>query len=132
MSVLVDTSAWIEFLRRSGSAAALAVERAVRASEVAVSDVIVMEVLAGTTDPARLSSWERALDGVDYIPQSPREDAESAAALYRACRRGGESPRQLNDCLVAAIAIRRRIPVLHHDRDFEVIARHTALETVLA
>ena len=91
-----------------------------------------MEVLAGTHDAERLDAWERALDGVDYVEQIARDDAEAAAAVYRACRRGGETPQQLTDCLVAAVAIRCAIPVLHNDRDFEVIARHTALETVTA
>jgi predicted nucleic acid-binding protein len=130
MTVLIDTSAWIEFLRRSGSATARAVASAVTAGSAATTDVIVMEVLAGTTDPDRLSSWERALDGVEYLPQVQRDDAEAAASLYRACRSAGESPRQLTDCLVAAVAIRSGVPILHRDRDFEVIARHTALETV--
>ncbi|MBN9619072.1 MAG: PIN domain nuclease [Actinobacteria bacterium] len=129
--MLIDTSAWVEFLRRTGSPTAHAVAAAVR-GQAATTDVIVMEVLAGTTDPDRLSSWERAMDGVDYVAQLPRDDAEAAAAIYRACRRGGESPRQITDCLIAAVAIRCALPVLHHDRDFEVIARHTVLETVTA
>jgi predicted nucleic acid-binding protein len=33
------------------------------------------------------------------------------------------------DCLVAAVAIRHNIPVLHRDRDFDVLARHTELRT---
>ncbi len=31
------------------------------------------------------------------------------------------------DCLVAAIAIRADVPVLHADRDFDTLARHTDL-----
>jgi predicted nucleic acid-binding protein len=54
-------------------------------------------------------------------------DAEAAAVLYRDCRRGGETPRAVNDCLIAAIAIRHDLPVLHRDRDFDVIARHSTL-----
>lgn len=89
-----------------------------------------MGVLTGTTDPDRQDAWARALDGIDYLAQIPRDDAESAAALYRECRRAGETPRQLTDCLVAAVAIRCNVPVLHNDRDFEVLARHTALNSV--
>ncbi len=129
--MLIDTSAWVEFLRRTGSQTAHAVATAL-GGQVETTDVIIMEVLSGTTDPGRLGEWERALDGVEYVAQLARDDAEAAASIYRACRRGGESPRQLTDCLVAAIAIRREVPILHRDRDFEVIARHTVLETVTA
>jgi predicted nucleic acid-binding protein len=56
-------------------------------------------------------------------------DFEEAAALNRICCRQGETPRKLIDCLIAAIAIRSNVPILHADTDFEVLARHTALST---
>jgi predicted nucleic acid-binding protein len=31
------------------------------------------------------------------------------------------------DCLIAAIAIRERVAVLHNDRDFDVLHRHSKL-----
>jgi predicted nucleic acid-binding protein len=57
-------------------------------------------------------------------------DYEQAAALYRACRRRGETVRKLVDCLIGATAIRASVPILHADSDFEVLARHTSLQTV--
>ena len=57
-------------------------------------------------------------------------DAEQAAVLHRACRRAGETPRSLNDCLIAAVALRHDVPVLHRDRDFTVLAQHTDLRLV--
>ena len=100
--------------------------------ELAVTDLVIMEVLAGTTDARRVNELKRAVDYAHYLPQSPREDAEAAAALFRQCRVAGESPRQLTDCLVAAVAIRSDVAVLHRDRDFEVIARHSPLRAVRA
>ena len=46
----------------------------------------------------------------------------------RTCERSGESVYSLTDCLVAAVAIRVGAPVLAHDRDFVLLARHTDLE----
>lgn len=54
-------------------------------------------------------------------------DYEEAADLYRACRGRGATVRKLIDCLIAAIAIREGATVLHNDRDFEVLAKHTRL-----
>ena len=45
--ILVDTSAWIEFLRDSGSSVCERVEE-VLAHDIAVADPIRMEVLAGS------------------------------------------------------------------------------------
>ncbi len=56
-------------------------------------------------------------------------DFESAADLYRTCRGRGATVRRLIDCLIAAVAIREKATVLHNDRDFEVLARHTRLRT---
>ncbi len=55
-------------------------------------------------------------------------DYEEGAALYRHCRRRGETVRNLMDCLIAAVAIRNGTPVLHADADFDVLARHTELQ----
>ena len=60
------------------------------------------------------------------IPTNPT-DYETAATLYRTCRRGGQTVRKLIDCLIAAVAIKADIPVLHADTDFDVLARHTRL-----
>ena len=58
-------------------------------------------------------------------------DYETAASLYRTCRRQGETVRRLIDCLIAAAAIEARIPILHADIDFDVLARHTPLQVVI-
>ena len=55
------------------------------------------------------------------------EDYDHAAALYRTCRRNGETVRRLIDCLIAAVAIRSNASVLHADVDFAVLDRHTPL-----
>ena len=130
--VLADTSAWVEVLRRTGSPTAKAMRRRLDRDEVATTDMVMAEVLAATTDPVRLASWRRALDASHYLAQRPHVDAVEAARLYRDCRGNGESPRQLTDCLIAAVAIRNEVAVLHRDRDFEVLARHTELQVTSA
>ncbi|MGI8904565.1 MAG: PIN domain-containing protein [Solirubrobacteraceae bacterium] len=52
--------------------------------------------------------------------------------MYRACRRGGETIRTMLDCVIAAVAIREHAELLHHDRDFDAIARHTPLRLARA
>jgi predicted nucleic acid-binding protein len=65
-----------------------------------------------------------------HVP-SPRirapSDFEDAAAVARMCRRGGDTPRSQLDCLITAVALRSDAEVLHRDRDFDMIARHTPL-----
>ena len=124
--ILVDTSAWIEFLRDTGSAACERVETLLDA-EIATCDAVRMEVLAGARDERHLQSLRGLLARAVLIPTSPR-DYDNAAALYRQCRRKGETVRKSIDCLIAAVAISAEVPILHNDVDFDVLARHTPLQ----
>jgi hypothetical protein len=126
--ILVDTSAWIEFLRASGSSAHLRLRSALEAKqELLCTDVVVMELLAGARDDADRDRLRRLVYGVEFVAVEGPADYERAAELYRACRRGGETPRKLSDCLIAAVAVRVGAELLAADLDFETIARHTAL-----
>jgi predicted nucleic acid-binding protein len=124
--ILLDTSAWIEFLRGTGSFVCDEVDRLL-AADIAVCDATRMEVLAGARDEGHLRQLRGLLARATVLPTGPA-DYESAAALYRTCRRHGETVRKLIDCLIAAIAIREHVTVLHADTDFDALARHTALE----
>ena len=123
--ILVDTSAWVEFLRDTGSATCNRVE-ALLESEIATCDVVRMEVLAGARDERHLGNLRRLLARAVFIPLMPA-DYELGAELYRRCRQRGETVRRLVDCLIAAVAIRADVALLHRDADFDVLARHTEL-----
>ena len=123
--ILIDTSAWVEFLRDSGSAVCDRVE-ALLESDIATCDVVRMEVLAGARDERHLRSLQRLLARAVVLPMGPA-DYDDAATLYRTCRREGETVRKLIDCLISAVAIRSDVPILHNDVDFDVLGRHTEL-----
>ena len=125
--ILVDTSAWIEFLRNTGSTVCALVDEAL-AGEIVICDAVRMEVLAGARDESHLLSLGRLLARAAVIP-TLTADYDDAAALYRRCRRQGETVRRLIDCLIASAALRAGAPVLHNDADFDVLARHTELRT---
>lgn len=123
---LIDTSAWVEFLRDSGSAVCGRVVDLL-GGDIVTCHPVRMELLAGARDEQHLSDL-RGLLARGSLVASEAADYEEAAALYRACRRGGETVRKLIDCLIGATAIRMSVPVLHADNDFEVLARHTPLQ----
>jgi predicted nucleic acid-binding protein len=123
---LVDTSAWIEFLRDTGSAVCVRVD-ALLDAQIVTCHPVRMEVLAGARDEDHLKDLRGLLARAALLSTLPI-DYERAAALYRTCRRGGETVRRLVDCLIAAHAIRAKVPLLHADADFDVLARHTGLK----
>lgn len=126
---LIDTSAWVEYLRATGSDAHRAVKRLLEGDAlVHTTDVVVMEVLAGARDHAHEQQLRRLLGRCDHLPGGGLASFEAAAALYRTCRQSGETVRALTDCLIGAVALACRVPVLHDDRDFDVLARHAGIE----
>jgi len=124
--ILVDTSAWVEFLRDTGSAVCQRVDDLLD-GDIATCHPVRMEVLAGARDEAHLNDLRRLLARASLLP-TRATDYEQAAGLYRSCRRSGETVRRLIDCLIAATAMRAGIPILHADVDFDTLARHTALQ----
>jgi predicted nucleic acid-binding protein len=125
--VLADTSAWIEFLRATGSGANLKLRELLLAGDVATTDAVVLEVLVGANDDAHSRDLLRLLDSCHWLPQEPWADVELAANMYRGCRKAGQTPRSLLDCLIAAVAVRCDVPVLHLDRDFDLLASSSSL-----
>jgi len=126
--ILIDTSAWVEFLRDTGSGVCARVD-AELAGDISVCDAIRMEVLAGARGESHLEALQGLLARASVLPTEPAH-YDDAARLYRRCRREGETVRRLIDCLIAAVAIGAGAAVLHHDDDFDVLARHTELEIV--
>ena len=126
--VLVDTSAWVEYLRATGSTTHARVRGLLdQDGLIATTDVVAMELLAGARDDAHRDGLRRLLRGCEHLPTEGPLDYEDAAEVYRACRRAGATVRRLTDCLIAAVAIRNGVPLLHRDSDFDVIARHLPL-----
>lgn len=125
---LVDTSAWVEYLRATGSPVNRALRRLVESgSGLHTIEPVVLEVLAGGHDEAHARQLRRLLWRCEFLPAVGLDDHEAAAAIYRRCRQAGATIRSTTDCLIAAVAIRGDVPVLAADRDFPRIAAHTAL-----
>ncbi len=123
--IVVDTSAWVEFLRDTGSPVCIAVDRLLD-DDIAICDAISMEVLAGARNERHLAQLRGLLARATLLPTTPA-DYDDAAALYRTCRSSGTSVRRLIDCLIGAVAITADAEVLHADADFNRLAAHTSL-----
>jgi predicted nucleic acid-binding protein len=129
--ILVDTSAWVEYLRATGSQAHVRLRELLLGEEpLATTEVVVMEVLAGARDSAHLDRLRRTVLGrCQLLSGHGLADYEEAAAIYRHCRTRGATIRALSDCVIAAVAIRTGVPLLHADADYDAIARHCRLRT---
>jgi predicted nucleic acid-binding protein len=121
--MLVDSSVWIAYLRGDNLVEVILLTEALeQGAPVWLAPPILGEVLQGADGPDRFSRWGRVLGELPMVVPDPREAARSAAHLYAQCRWAGVTPRSANDCLIATHAILGRMPLLHRDRDFDLIA----------
>jgi predicted nucleic acid-binding protein len=126
--ILADSSAWIEYLRRTGSETNRRVAGLIEEpGGIATTDVVLMEILAGARDAVHRDQLRRLLARCQFEPVEGPRDYEDAADLYRSCSAAGESVRSLTDCLIACVAMRTGNELLHLDADFDAIARHAPL-----
>jgi predicted nucleic acid-binding protein len=123
---LIDTSAWIEFLRDTDSPACEVVDAAIRNQTAILTDPVLLELMSGARSKDR-DQLLRFLNEQDYAPVAPRADWLDAAEIYAGCRRSGITLRSQLDCLIASVAIRNDVALVHHDRDFDDIAAVTTL-----
>lgn len=128
IATMLDSSAWIEYLRRTGSETNRRVRSLVEEdSDIWTTDVVMLELLAGARSSRQRTLIRALLNRCTFFPIRPLFDYEAAALLYARCRAGGVPPRRMTDCLIAAAAIRADVPLLHADADFDRIAEHTTL-----
>jgi predicted nucleic acid-binding protein len=122
--ILVDTSAWVEYDRATGSTVdeRLATLIAEDQGLVAVTEPVVMEVLAGAKDDRRERDLRRFLERFDLLAFDATSDFDAGVNIYRSCRNAGVTPRGLLDCMIAAVAIRHDAAVLSSDHDLSRIA----------
>ena len=87
--IVVDTSAWVEFLRCTGSPIDLTLGRldSERAG-LALTEVVVMELLTGTRAGREERDVERRLASLPVLPLRGVLDYETAAAFYPRLQEG--------------------------------------------
>jgi predicted nucleic acid-binding protein len=114
---------WIAYLRGDNLVEVELLTKALEQGEpVWLAPPILQEVLQGADSPDRFIRWDRVLGELPMvIVPDNREAARSAAHLYARCRWAGVTPGSANDCLIATHAIIGRMPLLHRDRDFDLI-----------
>ncbi|HEY4916038.1 MAG TPA: PIN domain nuclease [Solirubrobacteraceae bacterium] len=129
--ILVDSSAWIEYDRATGSAPHLRLRELIDGDgPVAVTEPVIMEVLAGARDDRRELDLRRLLERFSLLNFDAVSDFHGAVRIYRRCRNAGVTPRGLLDCMIIAVAWRRGATLLAHDIDIDRIAGvlHVALD----
>ena len=120
MKVLVDTSAWVEFLNGTGSPEALAVDRLLASDDdVCTCGIVVAEVFQGIR--REREALEEFFRKMTLLEASGLSTYLKAAELYRSLRRRGVTVRSTIDCLIAVLAEEYGCALLFRDRDLRLV-----------
>ncbi|MGH9277443.1 MAG: type II toxin-antitoxin system VapC family toxin [Acidimicrobiales bacterium] len=127
--ILADTSAWIEYDRATGSAVDERLTQLIRKDgPLAVTEPVLMEVMAGARDDRRAQALRRLLLRFDLLAFGAAADFDAAARIYRRCRRAGITPRGMVDCLIASVARRHDATLLARDADLSRVAQVVGID----
>jgi predicted nucleic acid-binding protein len=127
--ILADTSAWVEYDRRTRSPVDRRVAELIEAGgELAVTEPVVMEVLAGARDERRELDLRRLLLRFELLPFDPVSDFDGGVRIYRRCRAVGVTPPGMIDCMIAAVAWRCEATLLSHDADLAHVGGVVGIE----
>lgn len=125
--VLVDTTVWIDFFadRSEPHVTALA-ELIENEDDLCLCGVILTDVLQGIRSDKEYIKTKDYFGDLILLPME-QSTFMRAAEIYRSLRNLGVTIRKPVDCMIASVAIEHDIRLLHNDRDFDHIARHSKL-----
>lgn len=127
--ILADASSWVEYDRATGSAVDRRLTGLIAEGDLlAVTEPVLMEVLAGAGTDQREQDLRRLLSRFELLAFDPVADFAAAARIYRRCRRSGVTPRGMVDCMIASVAWRCRAVLLSHDPDLSRVAEVVGID----
>jgi predicted nucleic acid-binding protein len=128
--VIVDTSAWIEYLRGGIPGIVEKVDRCLEEDLVGIGDLVYCEVMQGIrseTERRQVSSLLLALPQFEMVGF---DMAQKSAANYRLLRSRGVTVRKTIDVLIGTFCAEHGFPLVHNDADFTQMAPHIGLEVM--
>ncbi|HVS92663.1 MAG TPA: PIN domain-containing protein [Mucilaginibacter sp.] len=126
--ILVDTSVWINYFKAKETTASLFLKNNLSSIVIATCPTILQEVLQGIVSDQEFAKVNSYFHTLFLLTGNSYKIAYEAAQLYRELRKKGITVRKPNDCLIACYAINYNVLLLQDDKDFQLIAQHSALK----
>jgi len=130
VTVVVDTTIWIDYLRGDSTAGTRWLEEALDRQRLGILDLILCEVLQGIRDESAYEQTRKALLAYEVYETGGIDLALAAAQNYRTLRKRGFTVRKTIDCIIATFCILNNHILLHNDHDFEAFEKVLGLQVV--
>jgi predicted nucleic acid-binding protein len=130
--VIVDTTVWVDYFRGVANPETEWVHAELDRQRLALTDLILCEVLQGVRDDVAAKAVERELLKLEVFDMCGADLAREAARNYRTLRTRGHTVRKTIDCLIASFCIREQHSLLHCDKDFDPFEKFLELSVIHA
>jgi len=128
--IMIDTSVWIDQLVGKGTKQTHRLSLLIEESlPLCTCGLIITEVLQGCREDRLYREVRSILTDLVYL-QFTRDIFVYASDLYRSLRKKGVTIRKPIDCMIASVCIEHEVELLHSDKDFTLIAKHSKLKTL--
>ncbi|MBI4332348.1 MAG: PIN domain-containing protein [Chloroflexi bacterium] len=124
--ILADTSAWLMALGRLAVPGVVQrLRELIRQNRLATTPIVGLELLGGARSETEFQQLRDQLDGLHLLPINEPEWAEAARLAFELRRKGKTVPHA--HTIIAAVAKRAGVTLLHADHHFDLIAEVTGL-----
>ncbi len=127
-AIMVDTSVWVDFFHGYQKKGSLKLYEIIESEDIVVPPVIFQEILQGIKDESLVKEVEDYLTAYTLMSYDPYFAAKESAGMYRELRKKGVTISKTNDTLIAWLCLYFNCSLLHNDKDFTQIAKHTNLK----
>jgi predicted nucleic acid-binding protein len=128
--VIVDTTVWVDYFHGVENSETEWLDAELDHQRLALTDIILCEVLQGVRDETAAKEVERSLRRLELFETGGIALAIEAARNYRALRTRGHTVRKTIDCLIATFCLRGQHSLLHRDRDFDPFEKFLELSVI--
>lgn len=128
--IIVDTTVWIDYLGGAANAHTEWLDREMDRQRLALTDLILCEILQGVRTDSAFDGLHRELCGFQVFTTGGVDLAVASAQNYRLLRGRGYTVRKTIDCLIATFCLTSRHTLLHRDRDFDPFEKELGLRVL--
>jgi predicted nucleic acid-binding protein len=128
--IIIDTTVWIDYLGGTANAATAWLDRELGKHRMALTDLILCEVLQGIRKQADFIRVRDHLLRFEVFPGGGVNLAIAAAQNYRTLRQSGYTVSKTIDCWIATFCLEGDHQLLHRDHDFDAFEKVLGLQVV--
>jgi predicted nucleic acid-binding protein len=125
--VLVDTTAWIDYIHGVQAPHTDALDYELSRNNVVTGDLIIAEFLQGFRYERDYEAAKEIMDSLIYYDMVGKDIAHKSALHYRFLQSKGITVRKTIDMIIGTFCMEHDFPLIHNDRDFDYIAEYLEL-----